>query len=242
MESIRLLEIAVAITACPREGADYLPQTLNSVKSSGFYDPVIMAESGTVVPLGGKRVQSKDDGHRRGPWLQFLNCLRFLLDADECEGQPDAVLIFQDDIRVSRGMADYLQESLRFLYEDEARWSTVGAISCYCPAHFHSETTGWTETPDICGSKADGALAILMPVHAARKLLADPQTISRNLVDFQIGEFCCRNNLSFWRHSPSLVKHMGVVSAIANRRNVEKNPLILAMRDCKVFCEDCADL
>lgn len=62
---------------------------------------------------------------------------------------------------------------------------------------------------------AYGALAYLMPIDSARKFLDDsPHPESKNQIDLKMGEWCQNTGLEYWMHSPSLVQHVGEVSAI----------------------------
>ncbi len=60
-----------------------------------------------------------------------------------------------------------------------------------------------------------GALAYLMPIDSARRFIEDsPHPESKNQIDLKMGEWCQNTGLQYWMHSPSLVQHVGEVSAI----------------------------
>ncbi len=62
---------------------------------------------------------------------------------------------------------------------------------------------------------AYGALAYLMPIDSARRFLDDsPHPESKNQIDLKVSEWCQDTGLQYWMHSPSLVQHVGEISAI----------------------------
>ena len=69
---------------------------------------------------------------------------------------------------------------------------------------------------------AYGALAYLIPIDSARRFLDDnPHPENKNQIDLKVGEWCQETGLQYWMHSPSLVQHVGEVSAICQTGLVE---------------------
>ncbi len=69
---------------------------------------------------------------------------------------------------------------------------------------------------------AYGALAYLMPIDSARRFLDDdPHPENKTQIDLNVGEWCQDTGLQYWMHSPSLVQHIGEVSAICKARLVD---------------------
>ena len=170
-----------------------------------------------------------EDPERTGVKKTFKRALRSLLDI-----RADAYAVFQDDCRVAKGTAEWFQ------------WpeppEQVGVVSLYCAGPLHRDDPGWFKS----GAKevARGAVCYVMPRHAAERFLRDnPGCESRTVLDHTMGQWCADKGLSYWIHSPSLVQHVGEVSAILlPKLGVPHRIGLTEARCAKVFCEDVKDL
>lgn len=223
------MQLACAVTTAPRDGADYLPRTLASLKAAGIERPVVVAEPDSPVPYDCPEVMRH--AKRRGCYPNFRAALAYLLDArPEAEG----LLVFQDDVDVSPGLSGWLE---RTPWPSEPR--QIGALSLYTQASMDDGSDGWREVTEVEGKKFGGALAVVMPKHAARKLVnrpTRPECLTQ--IGFALGEFCREHHLECWRHAPSFVKHTGGISAISKRNNVVETESIRRHRQCGRFVTD----
>lgn len=264
------MRISSAVITTAFRKVDYLGETLESLRLAGFPDPDIFHD---------------DDEKPIGAFRNWKRALRSMLHEDN---YSDAILIFQDDIKVAKGLRGWIEE---------VGWpsdpSRIGVVSFYTAMPHHREETGWYQLPldqisygcypeeldaslgahlrehkfnpksvefrftlpaafmsaayfkvhdrdrphfirlyyekndagewewvfppaeKFPWALAYGALAYLIPIDSARKLLDDnPHPESKNQIDLKIGEWCQDTGLQYWMHSPSLVQHVGEVSAI----------------------------
>lgn len=184
--------LAAAIITSPRK-VDYLAETLVSVREAGF-DP-------TVV---------HDSTGRDGPNATYKSALKSLLTTG-----ADRILVFQDDLLVSRGAAEWLTAAA-WPATDE----TLGCCSLYCATPQTQSTAGWWRLPlDVTPEtprpwvNVMGALAFVWPRASAELFLTDPLPApQKDGTDRMIGAWCVNRQKSLWIHSPSLVQHIGKVS------------------------------
>lgn len=203
------MQIVSAVTTCPRQGVDYLPITLASLRNAGFAPEIIRDET------------------LAGSWPTLRRALAWLL-----ERPAEALVVFQDDIKVARDCREWLETQLWPGHEQE-----VGVVSLYTASVNHLRD-GWFTADDLPVWRPWGACALVFPRHSAEKLLADPT--NRAFLcgsDTSIGTFCRRDNLRWWMHSPSMVEHIGAVSAV--------NPFDVKLdehRTAGKWCRDVAEL
>lgn len=210
-----MLVCSVSVTTCPRDAADYLPATLVSLRDAGF------------TP----RVYRDDGWPRAGVKPTWKRALRELIESDP---DAEAYAMFQDDCLISKGLAGWLQ------------WPEppegIGVVSLYCAGPLHRDETGWF--PADLSAPSRGAVAYLMPAESARTFLRDdPGRESRTVLDHTMADWCRANGLTYWLHSPSLVQHVGEVSAVCPPRASRPHKFgLLPARVAKVFCEDVREL
>lgn len=183
--------IRVVVTTAPR-AVSYLDQTLSSLHAAGFHTVSVVEDAG-----GGINATYK------------AALRQAMKDRD-----ASSVLVCQDDILVARGLRDWLEQQS---WPDDH----VGCLSLYCAQPYHQDDTGWWEFPlqptrimRQPWARVYGALAMLWPRQSAELFLsATPPFDGRNKVDQLIGKWCMESRRSLWVHSPSLVEHIGDVSA-----------------------------
>lgn len=213
------MTVSCAVTTSPRPNADYLPATLRSIDNAGFPQPVLFAEPGSPLPGQYSVVQNTES---LGPYQNFLAALRWLLR----ETDADWLAVFQDDIELTPGL-----------------WplSLPGeVVSLYTASPYHSKAPGWHRQANVCGRVVYGALAVLMVRDVAARFVSNPpRRTARGQTDFSIGEFCRREGLDYWLHSPSFCRHQGGVSSISLRQIA---PGVAELRNCRAFCSDIRQL
>ena len=206
------MNIASAVTTCPRPGGiSYLESTLESLHDGGF-EPVVF-----------------DDREFTGSWP---NLRRALQGRFEARPDAEAIVVFQDDVRVARGLRGWLNDALW-----PAPVETIGVVSLYTATPNHLRP-GWFTLDDLPVYRPYGALAFCFPRHAVELLLQKPANLAFKCgSDTSVATFCRNNKLSYWLHSPSLVEHVGEVSSIADVRGA-----MIPERCSGNFCEDVDEL
>lgn len=183
----------VAVTTAPRK-VEYLPQTLDSLTDAGFRNIAV--------------VRDTEDA---GPWPTFKKALRSLLNYAKPE---DWLVVFQDDVRVSRGLSGWLTEHVPC----DREWDDVACVSLYCAGPNHqTDYAGWHQynLTDRRWVKAYGACGLMMPADSAQLMLDDnPRPENRSKTDMNVAEWCAGRGLSYLFHSPSLVQHIGAQSTL----------------------------
>lgn len=153
---------------------------------------------------------------------------------------PEWILICQDDIEVSRNLRQYLDDG----FEDFTARQQDGIWSLFTAAGNHDEHEDWTDgwfavrTPQ----RAWGAQAYLLSHEAARRFVERPPNPDWDRkIDHCVGLFCRREELSYWCHRPSFVRHVGRdqstfgVMVEGEAGGTEDN------RDCRKWCRDAAN-
>jgi hypothetical protein len=185
---------------------------MESLSNSGF-DPLIV----------------QDDDYR-GSWPMLREALRLLLE----RGAHDALIVFQDDIVVAKGLFAWLEETLW-----PADPETIGCVSLYTAGANSREENGWYTSDDLPNFKPWGACGLCFPRRSAELLLANPPNKAlMSCSDASVATFCRMNELNFWMHSPSLVQHIGETSSlgIGNTRGITED------RCASRFCVDAREL
>jgi hypothetical protein len=211
------MNIAAAVTTAPRR-VSYLAQTLRSLERGGFSQPIVAADAPdpTIEPAypaldGGFAALRIERAERRlGAFRNWRRALRALLTS---RPEADAFAVFQDDVRVSRHLHEWLEEHL---WPDAHR--RLGVVSLYTAEPHVRVTDGWHKLSLASpSSRAFGALAYVFPYSVAALLLAEEAWGRGDIpIDAAVGEFCRRNHRGYWLHSPSLVQHLGEVSTLSD--------------------------
>lgn len=189
------MEAAATVTTTKRDQRFhvYIYDTLLSLDTAGF-----------------SRVRVFDDEMKIGCNRTYRAALRDLLD--NCDNE--AVIVFQDDLLVAKGLKAYVDRM-----EWPAPVEQMGVVSLYCAGPHAKPDRGLWRFPlsaddSESWAKVYGALAFVWPRAAAEKFLADPPAVmGRSLCDQLIGAWCAKNDLQMWVHSPSLIQHIGKVSS-----------------------------
>ena len=191
---------ATAITTAPRSEY-YLPDTLASLAAAGWEKPTIFAEPDSPVP---DTCQVVDSETRLGSWPNFLRALGTMI---QWRPNADWYGVFQDDILIAANCREWLEPQL----------PPDAIVSLYCAAKTaEGREPGWFQIePGMATRRAYGALAVVFPRALAKLLLCERLGQgSLTKTDIYIGRFCDNHGISYWYHTPSLVRHVGHVSAI----------------------------
>lgn len=225
---------SVGVTTCDRGKPDYTSDALVSMWMAGWSDvwmsydgPTFLTEERRGCELTVRTMATHELPIPLGPKVNFKFMLYHL--TSYCEPW---VIVFQDDIRIAKGLSEWLERNL----------PGEGVVSLYTSTP-HDGPDGWNE---VCLKPADGdpwpwrnclgACAIAMPCDIAKRYVEnDPQPERTDRIGSSLGQFCHLHDIPFWTHSPSLVQHVGEVSAV---RCHTLTPERVALR----FCEDVKDL
>lgn len=178
--------IVSAVTTCPREGVDYLPDALDSICNAGFSVEIVR------------------DDNMAGSWWVLREALKRLL-----ERPAEAYCVFQDDIRVAKGCRKWLESQLWPI----PYWQ-VGVISLYTASTCHVRD-GWFSSEDMPVVRAFGALGLVFPRHTAELVLSHKDKSMLTGSDTTLAGLCHKHKRAWMNHSPSLIEHVGAVSAIS---------------------------
>ena len=195
--------IAVGITTCPRKEPT-LHESWESITDAGF------------------RVITIEDKNRDGAWNTFRRGLAQLVASHP---NASAYLMFQDDVKVAKNLAEYLPS---ILWPDDK----TGIVSLYCSGLYKFSENGLHQR----NGTTWGALALCFTPLSARLFIKTTAMGNKGdaVVDKRTSRWCKENGLSYWIHSPSLVQHTGKTSTISRLG-------MMRSRRAKEFCEDASE-
>lgn len=180
------LEFSAWVLTAER-AAPKLEQTLASLREGGIY-----------------RYSVFEDTRRRGCWQAWLAMVgRFV------EDRPTSrwLLACEDDIEVSRGLADYLNRLIPSL-------DAAAVYSLYSTAD--SRSSSLMEFSPVPPRLAQGSCCYLIEWATLRRIVESPSFPERrDGTDYNLGTWCRDSSIPYMVHSPSLVLHTGAVSSLA---------------------------
>jgi hypothetical protein len=147
-----------------------------------------------------------------GAWQNYVLSLRQLLIL---EPDADTLMMVQDDVLFPGVPA------IRG-YVETMPWPSQAPalVSLYCSAHYTAVEPGWCAWTSIWEY---GALAFVFPRELAEAFLSDqgvrgygarPTAWGTGGIDTIIGQWAGRSGVTIYRPTPSLVQHIGDVSAL----------------------------
>lgn len=245
------MRIVCGMTTFSREKAPtLLAQSVNSVLAAGFDQLHLFAWDDVTLGKGVYQdgVQVHRTRERLWPFQNFLFGLRTMLAVAP---DADGYMIFQDDVVVAKNLRSWLDQSLWPDGRDD------GLVSLYTPAILTDQLgghhSGWFQMPmpakDARQRKNEphtvgtyGAQAILMSGKFARAFLKPrPDLRNMNKTDHWLARFCYENDLPYWHHDPSLVRHAGAKTPSFYDMPMDQWESHYARyRDCDEFAEDAA--
>lgn len=192
-----------------------LDATIKSLVDAGFVNLRVFGDLDSTPPTHWRGVSmfSHSDVHL-GPWGALRRCLkRAAIDLDR--PPASAICIFQDDILMAKGAAEWLYEQL-LEAKGGRKLKDAGALSLYsCQALTDGITeSGWHEVmPEDLPRRAYGACALAFPREVAFQILENPPHPDEpKRADLHIGTFCKNSGRPWMHHVPSLVQHVGETS------------------------------
>lgn len=220
---------AAVITAERPGGVSYLDETLDSIYMAGFNSIFVkidgvLCDNFNVPEFSACPLDIISSGARLGIVPSFRETIfEMLLNKPD----PGFVALFQDDIRVAKGLANWLPENLPI----------EAVYMLYCAAEREERYTRDPEGWQSVDLKNDdlmflGACGVVMDTGTARAFISHRPPASTVRLGRALGEFCKATGVPMWVHSPSLIQHVGEISY--------RGPA--PIRQAGKFCEDVADL
>lgn len=151
------------------------------------------------------------DDNRSGCWQAWLALLRKWVESATIHGQQVAThfLICEDDVVFSRGLIAYLRRN-------PPPFGSIANLFCTAECH-RPELMQWHRQP--VPSRAQGSLALLIPLGIATQILESPPFPSRrDGTDHNLGAWCRGRDIPFVTHSPSLVLHSKLETSLTVER------------------------
>lgn len=209
-------EWAVGITTAPRR-LPTLEFCLAALLRAGWSEPRLFVDADTDLPARFGALAKSVRETKIGAWPNY-----YLALAELALRQPeaDAYMILQDD-------ALLIQHPELRAYLERVLWpgDRPGIVSLYCARPYTQARAGWYALPM---QWVWGALAFVFPAEAAWRFLADPEVVGHRRngpdgltgIDLLIGRFAYRNDLPVYFPTPSVVQHIGHVSALWDHARV----------------------
>ena len=211
------LRLAVGMITAPR-GEPTIDRALRSLIESGFTSIHIFAEPDSWVPLEFAHLPWTIHGRRLGSLGNFFTSLVSLL---MIEPDADGYAIFEDDVEAARGLRAWC---------DGQFWPLgMGLASLYTCGVNHARERGWR----VMGRgpyHTLGGLGFVFRRDVLQEFLSDGRILessdSRGWTDdTAVGEWAVRRGIGIAYHTPSLLGHIGDVSAIAADGHGNASPL-----------------
>ena len=203
---------AVGVTTAPRRQPT-VDTCLASLIASGWDSPRLFIDGDVTIPDRHRHLPST---YRDGPIGAWPNYYRTLSELLEIESSADAYMIVQDDVL-------FPAYSSTRAYVETVLWpgTAPGLVSLYCCADYTAHEAGWSPWG---GTWQYGALAFVFSRELATSFLTDDRVRNRQSkspskhqnagIDTVIGDWARRHDVPVFRPTPSLVQHIGHVSAI----------------------------
>jgi hypothetical protein len=204
---------AVGVTTAAR-GVPTLRDCLESLVAAGWSEARLFVDGeGVEIPEPYRAWPRTERTPRMGAWPSYYLALGELLLR---EPQADAYLMVQDDALffAHGGLRSYLEDCVLWPGRGE------GVVSLFCSRADTPDQPGWTRHRGVwvwC------ALAFVFSRSSAQRFLADPDvmghrwTAARNPmadIDWRIGQWAFDRGVPLHFPAPSLVQHIGEVSAL----------------------------
>jgi hypothetical protein len=216
----RVTKWAVGITTAPRNQAT-LDDCLASLAAAGWKEPRLFVDGEVTLSTAAAMLPITRRSPQIGAWPNYYLSLGELVMRSP---HADAYLLVQDDA------VFFKHPSLR-LYLESVLWPghRPGLVSLFCSRAYTQPTAGWHELHEPL---VWGAQAIIFSHSGAFALLADEKIVQHRLlpaedglakIDVAIGEWALRTGTPVYIPTPSLVQHIGHLSALWPSARADQN-------------------
>lgn len=203
------------ITAVPQRLETTLPDTLRSLKKSGFDEPTIFFDGYFPNGFGYESIYSIVQ--KRIPIVihpticHLANWMTALLYIYTSNCQADRYALFEDDLLCVSNLREYLDS---LVYPEMGYWNLLTHDENLL---LTNKVEGWHKS----NQKGRGALGLVFDRKAVQDLLTNRQFIERPLGNKQNADGMVMDTLrpmgySEYIHYPSLLQHTGTVSAMGH--------------------------
>ena len=211
VDRYRPLSWSVAITTAPRRQST-LQQCVDSLLACGWSQPKVFVDGTVEIPESMPVTVRKSREVSIGAWPAWRNALETLVRDAEHGENADVLMIVQDDT-----LFPYVKDLRE--YVDQLIWPQDGPclLSLYTSADDTVQENLWQAYRERWSL---GALTVAMSLNTAQLMLESIRRDELEIlegtagIDTRIGYWAERNNVPLWHPSPSLVQHVGQVSAI----------------------------
>lgn len=209
---------AAGLLTAPRQQPT-IHRAARSLVRAGFGPLHIFAEPGSWIPGEIAHWPATRHGRTLGNLGNFLTSLTALL---MLEPSADCYVVFQDDVQAADGLREWCEGQL--WPEDR------GLLSLYTCGAVHGEKRGWRVLrPGL--HHTFGGLGFVFRPDVLREFLADGRSHDIRAQrpsacdDLVVGEWASRRGIGIAYHTPSLLDHIGAVSAIDANAHGTAGPL-----------------
>jgi hypothetical protein len=202
---------AVGVTTAPRR-APTLDTCLSSLAAAGWAQPHLFIDGEVEVPSKFDTLTRTVRSPALGARQSYYQALQELL---EREPEADALMLVQDDALWPSHLPvrEYLEAAL---------WPGLqrGLVSCWCCSDDTAPSAGWHA---IARPWKFGAVAFIFPRECAEQFVRDTEIqqlcrcepgVPTAGLSLLIGDWAWRQGIPVYFTTPSLVQHIGEVSAI----------------------------
>ena len=199
---------AIGVTTSPRRRPT-LETSLASCQDCGWGDVHVFADGDVPLPDPDRMFRVTRRGSPSGAWQAWRLALAELISRNP---RADAILIFQDDalFPATPALLPYLEKAL---------WPSGGdcIVSLYACTDYTTGRNGWAALPLPW---LYGAVAWVFPMEIALRLQtainagALEQMRTTAGIDTRVGRWAWAEEIPVWFPTPSLVQHIGQVSAV----------------------------
>ena len=206
---------AVGVTTAPRRQPT-LSTCLRSLIASGWDAPQIFVDGDVQIDDAFNHLPQVRRASSIGAWPAWCETLRTLLADNPV---ANTLAIVQDDalfpeIPVLREYVETL------LWPNDESGDSAGIVSMYTSTDDMQNENVWRVYPEVWKY---GAVAFIFRRETAERILKSADGGELNFVsgtagiDSRVGVWADRNKVGIWHSSPSLVQHIGQVSAVWKR-------------------------
>jgi hypothetical protein len=216
----RVTDWAVGVTTAPRNQAT-LDDCLASLAAAGWKESRLFIDGDVSLSTASAALLATRHSPQIGAWPNYYLALGELVMRSP---HADAYLLVQDD-------AVFFKHPLLRSYVESVLWPghSPGLVSLFCSRAYTQPAAGWhqLEEPFVWGAQA-----IIFSHSAALALLADEQIVEHRLqpaedglakIDVAIGQWAARTGTPVYLPTPSLVQHIGHVSALWPNARADQN-------------------